>query len=274
MSIAWSTLVVLVLLLPGFLFFAGLYLPERITPDSAPVSPIGQLAGIVGVAFVLHAGAYVLINGLLSEMPWLGGQIHLPALFAVLRLESPGTQDFAYLRSMFDNHMLRIAVYFAAVSAIGYLAGIQVGRLIESGPLRSFARVPWVFELGSEKPRAGKHSYQLVRAHVLSKTSHNGKSLLYQGIVIDFRVAADGSIKTIVLKNARSALLDISSEAPTKNPVVLPLERDQATVEFLVLGAADIANVYLEKITPVTASDADLKQLDEELRRAEAEQAG
>jgi hypothetical protein len=267
MLLAWSTLVVLVLLLPGFLFFAGLYRPERISHDSAPVSPIGQLAGIVGVAFALHAGAYLVINGALCRLPALdAGCVHLHALFAVLRLENAASSDFASLRQMFDTNMLRIALYFAALSAMGYFIGVKVGHLIEAGPLRTFARVPWVFELASNASGA-ESTYQLVQAHVLTKTSYNGKSLLYQGVVIDFRVAVDGAIKNIVLKNARSALLDISSDTPIRRPLVLPLAQAHHATEFLVLGAADIVNVYLEKVTPVEASAAELRQLDEELRK-------
>ena len=33
MSIAWSGIVLLVLLLPGFLFFVGLYFPEKVTRE-------------------------------------------------------------------------------------------------------------------------------------------------------------------------------------------------------------------------------------------------
>jgi hypothetical protein len=55
-SLAWTTIVFLILPLPGFLFFVGLYFHERISRDVAPGSPLGQLAGAVLTAFVIHGG--------------------------------------------------------------------------------------------------------------------------------------------------------------------------------------------------------------------------
>lgn len=69
MSIAWGSLVLLVVLLPGVLFFVGIYWPEQFTRESEPRSPLGQLAGALLVAFVVHGLAYTTLYMSLPPQP-------------------------------------------------------------------------------------------------------------------------------------------------------------------------------------------------------------
>src|SRR5688500_2572058 len=62
MSIAWATVVIVVLLLPGFAFFWGFYAPNQVTREVSPASPLAQLAGVVVISFFAHAFAYLIIN--------------------------------------------------------------------------------------------------------------------------------------------------------------------------------------------------------------------
>lgn len=52
MSIAWATVVLVVLLTPGFAFVWGFYAPHQVTRESVPASPLGQLAGAVVLSFL------------------------------------------------------------------------------------------------------------------------------------------------------------------------------------------------------------------------------
>jgi hypothetical protein len=54
-SIAWSTVAVLALLLPGLFFSAGLSTPERFSRDLAPRNPVVALAAVVLVSMLVHA---------------------------------------------------------------------------------------------------------------------------------------------------------------------------------------------------------------------------
>ena len=60
MSLAWSSLVILLLLLPGVLFFVGLYIPEQFTRETTERSPIGYVAGVMGISFVVHGILFLL----------------------------------------------------------------------------------------------------------------------------------------------------------------------------------------------------------------------
>lgn len=71
MSLAWSTVALLVLLLPGFLFFVGLYLPERISRDIVPGGTLTQLGGVVLVAFFIHALVFAFHTSACGLWSWL-----------------------------------------------------------------------------------------------------------------------------------------------------------------------------------------------------------
>src|ERR1700737_1836673 len=60
MSLAWGSLVLLVVLLPGVLFFVGLYIPEKFTRDAIERSALGQLAGVLFIALLVHGFLYAI----------------------------------------------------------------------------------------------------------------------------------------------------------------------------------------------------------------------
>jgi hypothetical protein len=62
MSLAWGSLVLLILLLPGFLFFVGLVLPEQFARETAERSALGQLAAVLSGSFFIHASLYLLLG--------------------------------------------------------------------------------------------------------------------------------------------------------------------------------------------------------------------
>ena len=53
----------MIVLLPGVLFFVGTYWPEQFTREAEPRSPLGQLAGALLIAFVVHGLAYSILTG-------------------------------------------------------------------------------------------------------------------------------------------------------------------------------------------------------------------
>ena len=55
MSLAWSTAAVLLGLLPGFAFLAGLAAAEPYSRDNTPKSPLAQLALILFLSVLVHA---------------------------------------------------------------------------------------------------------------------------------------------------------------------------------------------------------------------------
>jgi len=272
MSIAWSTVIVVVLLLPGILFFAGVYFPEKVTRESAPISPLAQLSAVVGIAFFLHAVFYCILNygALYEHFPSIK-DIALDKFVTILRADSstPNAPSVMAFKGIFDRDALNILSYFVAISVTGFLLGWAIGAMITKGPLRVLASNQWLYSLLDEKD-----SPAFVRAHVLSKTSHNGRVLIYDGMVDEFYAKASGTINHLVLKNARSGLLEIGDDAPIRHPGKIPLgDESKGSFQILVLTSDDIANVYFEKVARITNTEADMQKLIKSLAAQEGTSA-
>ena len=271
MSIAWSTIVVVVLLLPGFAFLAGFYLPKNITQEAAPISPLGQLGALVSIAFFLHVASYFVINEGLCTATGAAVPCVVPDRFvAVLRADtassapvgaSPTSSAATVLGPMFDLHAGWIAVYFLTTSTLGLGLGALTGFLIERGPLRLLARNGWLYELQD----VSRDPLGLLRAWVLSKTVHDGRCLVYQGIVHALHVKASGNVDHLMLKDASTSVLEITTQVPlhhVAHAVAMASNPDEPA-QFLFIECRKIANIYFEKAVKVTTGPDDEQHLRE-----------
>jgi hypothetical protein len=278
MSIAWATVVIVVLLLPGFAFFWGLYSPNQVTREVSPASPLAQLAGVVVISFLVHACAYFVINtrlcigpGALPAMPC----VDFDEFSALLRIEAftlPGTPPHTF-RSMLDNYAGWILVYFGATGSLTGLLGFGAGKLIENGYLRGFTRHRYLFML--ERGRKEKET-ELVRAHVLSRMQNQNNVIFYDGILQDFFAKADGTISYVVLHDARTSTIEITGSGTQHSDTSIPLDiggESLGTKPLLVITSDNIANVYFEPLNAVNIEGgADTEILDRAID--ELEQSG
>ncbi|HET7061612.1 MAG TPA: hypothetical protein VFI43_05490 [Nitrosospira sp.] len=274
MSIAWATVVIVVLLLPGFAFFWGLYAPNQVTREVSPASPLTQLAGVVIISFFVHAFAYLVINrGLCVDfLSFPVPCVDFDELSALVRIDAftlPGTAP-ATFRDMLDFYIFWIVLYFLATGAFTGLLGFGAGKLIENGHLRGFTRHRYLFLL--EKGRKSEES-ELVRAHVLSRTQNLNTIIFYDGILQDFFAKADGTISYIVLHDANTSVMEITASGPAHSKNTIPLDVEsglRTTKPFLVITSENIANVYFEPLNTVRIeSEADAEMLDDAIDRLE-----
>ena len=252
MSIAWATVVIVVLLLPGFAFFWGLYAPNQVTREVSPASPLAQLAGVVVISFFVHAGAYLFINaGLCAGTSMLPVPcVDFDELSALLRIDAftlPGTPPKTF-RAMLDHNAPWIFLYFLATGLATVLLGFLAGKLIERGHLTSFTRHRYLFMLERSRKQKG---VDLVRAHVLSRTQNLNTVIIYDGILQDFFAKADGTISYVVLHDASTSVMEIGPAGAAHSPARLPLDMGgsvRGPQPFLVITSEDIANVYFEPL--------------------------
>jgi hypothetical protein len=281
MSIAWATIVIVVLLLPGFSFFWGFYVPNQVTREVSPVSPLAQLAGVVVISFFAHALAYLVINTKLCAGPDPFAAlpcVDFDELSALLRIDAftlPGTTPQTF-RAMLDAYIAWILLYFAAIGSTTGLIGFGAGKLIESGYLRGFTRHRYLFLL--EK---GLKKSEFVRAHVLSRTQNLNTMIVYDGLLTDFFAKADGTISYLVLHDANTATIEITASGATHSKMSVPLDIGSGArgiPPFLVITSENIVNVYYVPLSTVTVeSDADTDMLDraiDELEQSGSETAG
>lgn len=193
MSIAWSGIVLLVLLLPGFLFFIGLYFPEKFTREVVERSPLGQLAGSVLIAFVVHGVLYLLNAGLCgARLPC----IDLTRVLDAIALDSAKNPDaIPSVAASLSSFPGWIFFYVLLASTLGVLAGWGTGTLVVKGPLRVLVQHRWVYDLKVDDGDV------LTVAYVLSRVSHEKNHLLYRGFLKAFGLQKDGRFSYLILTN-------------------------------------------------------------------------
>jgi hypothetical protein len=260
-TLAWTTVSLLVLLLPGFLFFIGVYVPERLSRDKVQDSALSRLAGVVLISFVTHGIAVFLIGLLNRWLPATPG-IHLEYVIAVV-LGAFDQYPLAELARAMTGHSGWIVSYVLITAAAGFGMGWVVGAQIVGGKLRRFARHGWIYDLIQAR-RDGAFVY----AYVLTHIKHEERLLMYRGFLKDFHVAPDGRIASLVMIECVRFYLRFDAVAPiTSEMDDAPGAGDdivaQGAEQWLMIDGEDIANVVFETYRPVFTREGE-----EELKQA------
>jgi hypothetical protein len=273
MSLAWTTLAVVVLLLPGILFFFGLFIPEKFTRDVAPRNALGELGAAVFVAFFVHGAAFLLLTS-----SW---NTHTPTpsievLLGALHLSGDRGPDLAEIAENLSFYSASIVGYLFATNLVGALLGALTGWLIVLGPLRRLARHKWVYDLIDDDPG------NLTLAYILTTVQNGPHVLMYRGYLSSFALAPDGRFSYLVLKECYRYLMDLSPPSPATSQQEDWLEigansgiesSGSSTVSnVLVIEGEDIANVVFDRVrvTDLVSDRTDLENAIEDLASAEA----
>lgn len=187
MSLAWGTLVVVVLLLPGILFFAGTYLPEQFTREAEQRSPLGQLAGTLAVSIGVHWVLFEINKAWCPEV--------LPCVDLALLLETAAFNPAANgaserVGSALKDSSVWIFTYIFSSAGLGILLGASYGSLVARRRIRGLSRHPWVHELSTNG-----YTY----AHILTNIRNDDCVLMYRGILQAFGLQQDGRFAYMVL---------------------------------------------------------------------------
>jgi hypothetical protein len=249
-SLAWSTVALLVLLLPGFLFFVGLYFPERISRDVVPGSSLTQLGGVVLIAFFLHALLYAVFVSLCQV--W--SAVPCVRLDFVLAAFSPDLGSGSLLKGVAANvERFRwwILVYLAATSGLGLLAGIKAGKMIVDGRLRFLAKHDWIYDL----VEPDDSSYTV--AYVVTNVRADDRVLMYRGFLQEYCFTAEGKVSYLVLVHAARYYLKLEERRPrpssARNWLSVVKERSitdgapEREWSYMVLEGQNIANVVFDR---------------------------
>ncbi|HEX6748243.1 MAG TPA: hypothetical protein VF092_13185 [Longimicrobium sp.] len=243
-SIAWSTVAVLALLLPGFLFFTGLNTPEGFSRDLAPRNPLGTLSAVVLVSFVTHS-----VFTAISAMTGVG--VDWAAALSVVQL-SPPSGPVAAARA-FAEHPWRVTTYIVMSSAAGLVCGAAAGMLVvgvklrgkSCAPLRFLAQHRWVYEL--DPGRAETIRY----VHVLADLGYDGRHVLYRGRLEGFGINSDGAFAYLLISGAQQRFLRLDHKDMPGGavPHTGPLEAiggGSSDPAHLVIAGAAIKNVVFQ----------------------------
>lgn len=247
MSLAWGGVVLLLLLLPGFLFFTGLFLPETFTRETAERSALGQLAGSLLVSIVVHAALVAAVQLTCGDSRPC---VSFPELVRAITLDGKISQDSAAVASMLDRHWFAIVLYALSASTLGLLGGYGVGaNAVRGGFCRLLAQHTWVHKLSVGD--------SLTIAYVMTSIKEGKQILLYRGFLEAFGLQKTGQFSYLAIKGARRGYMLLDSDGarvttPEDWHVIGDGPRDSQEVgrrslNLFVIEGSQIANVVFER---------------------------
>ncbi len=249
MSIAWGSLVLLIILLPGVLFFVGIYWPEQFTREAEQRSPLGQLAGILLAAFVVRAT--------FAANSVCGSRVACISIAGLIRVINTDPAHAAMLEQtsvMLTTYRWWILGHVAGTSFLGILLGAIYGWLVTSGHFQRLTRHPWIYDLSTEG---------LTYAYVMTNIIREDRILMYRGFLRAFGLQQDGRFSYVVLRDvsrfymrlgesvsetsglATRQLIGGSQESPVSDPSGGVREKHRVRSYFVVEGD-DVANVVFD----------------------------
>lgn len=240
MSLAWSAIVVLVALLPGFTFLRALGTSERFTRDSTPRNPIGQLALIVLVSVVLHGLAVPLLDRASPVIPFFR-PVDLRITLACL-LATNDAQSLRDLAGNLSEHSGRVVAYVLLLSVAGFFGG----RLLATSLLKTGWGAEFLFEHGwlHEVTKPDPKRVVEVKAFVLTKMRNENQFLMYKGRLHRFGVRGDGRFSYVVLERASKFYFLFGADQPETSKASLGIADRDTAASWLYLDGEDIANVF------------------------------
>lgn len=256
MSIAWTTIALVVLLFPGILFFFGLYSGQRLSRETIQPGVLSELAFVVLVSFVVHALTFSVLQSICgARIPC----IRLDIVFALLQLNGSEKISLKILSGNLSEYNGWIFGYLATSAGLGLIIGLLIdtrrAKKLIGRNLRRFVAHRWIYELLD----SGKET--IIVAHVLThiRGSEN-KVLIYRGFLYAYYFAKDGRVAYLVLANTSRYYLclnkdSIDTSAPEEWRTIGSTHGKvdglgDSKLSLLVIEGEDIANVVFDRFEP------------------------
>lgn len=256
MALAWPVLVILVALLPGFLFFSALFSSAQLSRDTTPRNVVGNLAAIVCVSIAVHSLLLASVD--LAARANFGNRLGLREIdpFLVLSAFQPDVKTSASISRLASNlseNFLRLIFYLLVAGSIAFLAGLALSRKASSSKntslpvfLRSWLTHGWVYEVCSRQSGA----VPVVTVHVLTPIRHEERVLLYTGVLHSLGVQGDGRLSYLVIKQPGKFYMKLGAKHPitTEPSALLAQESEEGEIpSLLFLEASGISNVFFAR---------------------------
>jgi hypothetical protein len=236
MSIAWTTVIVIVLLLPGLGFMLGYAAQERYSRELIRSNAIGDVGMAVFCAIVSHLAALLFIVNALHFDP----SVYYRPLLDYDRTERWLLEEQMYAR------LWPTAGYILGVTVVAFFCGRSVAWGVMFGPrwLRSFATHKWAYDLLKEVKGGG-----VVTTTVLTEMSEGQRILMYLGHLEEFYLEANGTFAYIVLKNCYRFYMELGEDVPVPSLLQQPLSiAGTRRWEHFTIAGDKIANVLFDPV--------------------------
>ncbi len=256
MAFSYPLFLVLLLIFPGLCFWAGWRAGERTdflspSPDRPNstvtlfIVVLGTIAGhLLGTGFFAAQAVWCRATGVCFSIGFD------PNVYrALLRgaADARGAPDLA------------LEAWLLAMLLIGAITGVFAHWLVRREAV-SGKTDPIAFGWLNPAVKAVKKGNSFVVAYVLTKTSHEGFIVAYEGIVQQLALDEDQSIKLVVLNEVDRFMVKISETGLDR------VDTSSTPITQLQVTAAEIANVALEVVQAPAADVAALAQEDTTIR--------
>lgn len=253
MNLAFSALLLLLLLLPGFIL---IYTYSRGFWSTSPVSfqrATESIAIALVCACVLHlvwSGAARLLFGVSVDVTVV--------LKLLLNAYGPDDQDFAPTIQATVDGLPGATMYLLSLYAFSAFLGWVGHKIVRRARLDRRFRVlrfnnDWHYLLSGEIlefPELKMQPFPLDGVYLSAVVQHQEHDYLYRGIVRDFSYGSDGQLERVILVAAHRRLLDRDRKEGEERPTGYGFDRRYYPIEgdFFILRYADMKTVNIEYI--------------------------
>jgi hypothetical protein len=265
-SLAWTTLGALALLLPGIAFFGGLYSSDRFPREFGRNNPFIDVGLSIFAAALIHF--LVLILALLAAAQIKGFSLAGGLRFALETLSEP-SGDYEGLIRLIAGGM----AYLVATPILAFGVGRVAATPVFSWLLRNMARHQWIRDLTDTQRRTREYN----KAFVVTTLGDDHHAVMYEGFLKEFYFTKEGRVAYLVLTNAARFQLKIGANgAVTDNRsarIPVPGEgrasatRNGGYSPLLVIEGNSIHNVVFESVGDVSVRPGSTQTLDAAVTR-------
>ncbi len=266
MSVAWTTILIIALLLPGVFFFIGFATRERYAREIVKSSAIGDVGWAVLISIIIHLLAWSVLAFFGFN---LSGRVNEFADYD--RIPHSKLIDYAV------GVLWPLGLYIIATAFTGLALGGAISSLVHRGYLPFLVTHKWINEVKRSMKKG------LVTAYVMTTTAENNKVLMYKGILAEFYQDRDGKFVYVVLKSCSRYFMTFEEATPKTGKQLqlfgAPGQSDRVW-DFLQINGDNIANVLfdpspqiLETTEGKTALNKALKELQKAIDRLPSSQA-
>lgn len=269
MSIAWTTVALLVTLFPGVTFFWGAFSSERFTRQTSDRGALTNLAFVVLISFFVHIPFLMFL-----KLPCMGVEaicVDWGRMLAIFQLEGAGTYGLADLGRTLSSDLIQVFFYVTLSSGLGYGYGRGAGALVSRGWFRNLSPHPWAQELLPAEEKV------VTFAYVLTNIREGNRILLYRGFLDDFALDREGQISYLVLRSTERVYMELQKDEAVvkRDPHLIGSSANTGALEpaetesriFLIEGE-DIENVVFDRVRFEPTAKG-LRLLNRELDRKE-----
>jgi hypothetical protein len=255
MSIVWTTIALIALLLPGVFFFIGLATYERLSREIIRSGVVSEIALASVVAVVLHTVCISLLSAIIG--------FRLSDFVIPLATVPVSTKEFILELS---HRLVPAVLYLLGTASFGFGLGVVTAVGIVRGWLRFLAKHKWIYDVIDRGRKGG-----IVTAFVMTTTVEDGKVLMYRGRIHEIFLLPDGKISYVILKNCARFYMTFGAEAPTTGK---QLELFQGSDlhrriwDYLLIDGNNIANILFDPSPEkIRASEEGRRALKEALQK-------